>query len=103
MRSDVNCHDLCAAAGGKMRAGRLSVFEVRLLSVRQAGKRLICGARDATTRRRMTFHFDTKPEAAQHFRRMADWIARGTVLAYVRGPGECALIEIEELFARASD
>jgi hypothetical protein len=83
--------------------GQLAVFEVRLLSVRQVGRRLILAARDATARRHMTFHFDTKPEALRHFQRITDWVARGTVLAYVRGPGECALIELDELFARAAE
>jgi hypothetical protein len=84
-----------------VQAGRLSVIELRVHFARRIGRRLFLGARDATARRRLIFEFDTKREAAAHLHRIVDWISRGTTLAYVHGSGECALIETEELLARA--
>jgi len=87
-----------------MRGTRLTVIEpLVLMSVRRFGSNLRLVVRDRWRARFViSFYFDGSADACEHRLRMARWIADRTRLAYVRGPGESELIEIDALLARAS-
>jgi hypothetical protein len=83
---------------------RFSVVEpLELVSVRRFGSNLrlsVCDPRRA--RHVISFRFESEAEARGYGTSLAEWIRNRTPLAYVRGRGECALIEIDALLARAA-
>jgi len=82
---------------------RLTVIEPLLpMSVRQLGTSLRLVVADRRRKRFViSFHFDGDTEARASRMRIRRWIADRTRLAYVRGPDESALIEVDALLARA--
>jgi hypothetical protein len=83
---------------------RFSVIEpLQLISVRRFGARLRLCVRDRTRARHViSFRFSSDTEARGYGSSLAGWIRDATPLAYVRGRGESALIEIDALLARAA-
>jgi len=87
-----------------MRGDRLSVIEpLELLSVTRFGSRLWLAVCDKSRRRHLiTLSFSTSADARSNVRpMMTDWIVHRVPLAYVRRPGEGALIDIDALMGRA--
>jgi len=50
---------------------------------------------------RISFHFPSAAAAQRYLVHARDWLEYGTVLAYVRGSRESALIDLEALLDRA--
>jgi hypothetical protein len=86
-----------------MRRASLSVIEpLQLLSVRRFGSRLWLAVCDKARRRHfISFRFNTAAQARDQLRHMMEWVADRRPLAYVRAPGESALVDIDALLARA--
>jgi len=83
---------------------RFSVIEpLQLVSVRRAGARLRLSVRDRhRIRHVISFTLENDRAARGHGASLAAWIRDATPLAYVKGRGESALIEIDALLARAA-
>ena len=86
-----------------MHQARLSVIEpLQLLSVKRFGSRLWLAVCDRAKRRHfISFRFETAAQARDQLRHMLAWVADRRPLAYVRRPGESALVDIDALLARA--
>jgi hypothetical protein len=87
-----------------MKRERFSVVEpLQLISVRRFGARLRLSVCDRSRARHViSFRLESDTEARGHRASLAGWIRNATPLAYVRGRGESALIEIDALLARAT-
>ena len=86
-----------------MRREQLSVIEpLQLLSVKRFGSRLWLAVCDRAKRRHFIwFRFPSAAQARDQLRYLTAWIADRRPLAYVRRPGESALVDIDALLARA--
>jgi|1185.fasta_scaffold1369970_1 hypothetical protein len=86
-----------------MSTTRISVIEpLRLVAAMRRGARLRLVVRDRSGDRHVIrFYFADRREAARRLAQVSDWVCDRTPLAYVSSRRESALVEVDELLARA--